>query len=446
MMAFFDSLVQRELEGWSTDDMGDSDGEIYGGFAHTVQSSSPASNISRSGDEGGFSPFTIAFASVMARQELLESQEDGSNPPHNLLDLDLHCPERVSGSETPTPAEHSGREESDRDPAVPEEPEASVSDNAPSTSEEHSTSHAEPAAEANDASSPRNLESFDAAEASSSTVQDSQASRRSISSLIAQKRKEYLAAVRRAEKRSQTKRKPKHTWSSLKRKKRLKVRHSCVREDDSSTSDSSDYGGLNARFSSDEDSSHLSVDGDQVNTEEQIENIQAAHRKKTLDLKRLKNLRCRVMKSDSDSDSEIPNKNCLSKIQSNTCVKVSIACKEGHNSDKGEVGPHLSEAHYDSRSSGVSASGVGSTVGEGSAVNVDCACVRPSTSQHQPDPSHAESNSKFNRTLTGMTESLNSSEPDNESTRRNVNNAFKSHKSNKRNYRKQQKKHSSDED
>lgn len=76
MMAFFDSLVQRELEGWSSDDSLSSNEEaLYSRIVQLSQSdidsddslieAADRSNNSRDGDPS-FSPFTIAFASVMA--------------------------------------------------------------------------------------------------------------------------------------------------------------------------------------------------------------------------------------------------------------------------------------------------------------------------------------------------------------------------------------------
>lgn len=79
MMAFFDSLVQRELEGWSSDDdLSSNEDELY---ERIVQLS--RSEISMSGsdtdDDGSFSPFTLAFASVMAARTVEENAASGEN-------------------------------------------------------------------------------------------------------------------------------------------------------------------------------------------------------------------------------------------------------------------------------------------------------------------------------------------------------------------------------
>lgn len=76
MMAFFDSLVQRELEGWSSDEeYSTNDDDFYERMAQAQAelleiSPQPSSDD----DEGSFSPFTIAFASVMTAREADNSQ------------------------------------------------------------------------------------------------------------------------------------------------------------------------------------------------------------------------------------------------------------------------------------------------------------------------------------------------------------------------------------
>ena len=87
MMAFFDSLVQRELEGWSTDDsVHDSENTsnyqpfvVRGSNTTDDSNSDTLSNHSlHSGDEeGGLSPFTMAFAIAMARRA--RQTEDGDD-------------------------------------------------------------------------------------------------------------------------------------------------------------------------------------------------------------------------------------------------------------------------------------------------------------------------------------------------------------------------------
>lgn len=85
MMAFFDSLVQRELEYWSSDeDMSSNEIELYDSILQVTRHSQHQANggndndaahqerdghSSDSSDNSDFSPFTLAFASVMAAQE-----------------------------------------------------------------------------------------------------------------------------------------------------------------------------------------------------------------------------------------------------------------------------------------------------------------------------------------------------------------------------------------
>ena len=85
MMAFFDSLVQRELEYWSSDeDMSSNEIELYdsilqvtrhpqhqanGGNENEAAQQEREGHSSDSSDNSDFSPFTLAFASVMAAQE-----------------------------------------------------------------------------------------------------------------------------------------------------------------------------------------------------------------------------------------------------------------------------------------------------------------------------------------------------------------------------------------
>nr|KAG5700698.1 hypothetical protein BaRGS_029063 [Batillaria attramentaria] len=89
MMAFFDSLVQRELEYWSSDeDLSSNEIELYDSILQATRRSQQLeaeenSNNENDGQPGGaggghssdssdnseFSPFTLAFASVMATHE-----------------------------------------------------------------------------------------------------------------------------------------------------------------------------------------------------------------------------------------------------------------------------------------------------------------------------------------------------------------------------------------
>lgn len=79
MMAFFDSLVQRELEGWSTDTQ-NSDSSHYNQFVERSASDSDTSSVSSvvSRDEdGSLSPFTMAFASAMQQRSEVNAPSDG---------------------------------------------------------------------------------------------------------------------------------------------------------------------------------------------------------------------------------------------------------------------------------------------------------------------------------------------------------------------------------
>lgn len=88
MMAFFDSLVQRELEYWSSDeDLSSNEMELYDSILQATRRSQQLQDLegddqdyrvqphvgegdaSDSSDNSEFSPFTLAFASVMAAQE-----------------------------------------------------------------------------------------------------------------------------------------------------------------------------------------------------------------------------------------------------------------------------------------------------------------------------------------------------------------------------------------
>ena len=109
MMAFFDSLVQRELEGWSTDDsVHDSEGVgnyqpfvVRGSNTTDDSNSDTLSNHSlHSGDEdGGLSPFTMAFAIAMARRaRQSEDGEDGDGDtarPDDILNVRSSFMERL---------------------------------------------------------------------------------------------------------------------------------------------------------------------------------------------------------------------------------------------------------------------------------------------------------------------------------------------------------------
>lgn len=119
MMAFFDSLVQRELEGWSTDESGlDSGNDIYEQImargASDDSSSTETNRSSHSGeDDGRLSPFTLAFASAMARRARQDSNnaDDTGNQGNdaninNILDqLENESEEPEAGSSSSLPGQ-----------------------------------------------------------------------------------------------------------------------------------------------------------------------------------------------------------------------------------------------------------------------------------------------------------------------------------------------------
>ncbi|XP_045175109.2 uncharacterized protein LOC123536202 [Mercenaria mercenaria] len=74
MMAFFDSLVQRELDGWSSDDsMSSNEEALYSRIIQLSQSDIDSDDSfpdlgQNEHDDPAYSPFSVAFASVMASQ------------------------------------------------------------------------------------------------------------------------------------------------------------------------------------------------------------------------------------------------------------------------------------------------------------------------------------------------------------------------------------------
>lgn len=114
MMAFFDSLVQRELEGCSSDDdLSSSEQELYERIIQLSQSDMSNGSESESGadvghsttnnntsdvnyeEDSAFSPFSIAFASVVAVQTSRSMEEQSSGI---SLDTSLDTSATQSGS------------------------------------------------------------------------------------------------------------------------------------------------------------------------------------------------------------------------------------------------------------------------------------------------------------------------------------------------------------
>ena len=155
MLAFFDSLVQREINGWSSDESPESSPER---FHRYVPTDSDSSDGSHSDVEDGFSPFTMAFANAMAN-EMRNAIDDGDAPV---------ATDRNDGNVSNSPLPNLGTNAHD----------------APNTGSDGTTGTTAPDSE---------------------TVPK----RQSIASLIANKRKEYMNIVERTEQRSKQKRRKK---------------------------------------------------------------------------------------------------------------------------------------------------------------------------------------------------------------------------------------------
>ena len=153
MLAFFDSLVQREINGWSSDESPESSPERYHRYVPT--DNSDTSDGSHSDVEDGFSPFTMAFANAMAN-EMRSAIGDGA-----AAVAESRNDETVSSSPPSNPAANTGADET--------------------------------------------LPTMGTAAPDSATVPK----RQSIASFIANKRKEYLNTVAKTEQRSKKKRKNK---------------------------------------------------------------------------------------------------------------------------------------------------------------------------------------------------------------------------------------------
>ena len=98
MMAFFDSLVQRELEGWSSDESLESNNEVLEREAPLSASSS-----SQSDDEfDSYSPFTLRFASsILANVQSSEDNEDSELNHINAIVSELRSSDHTVQHENP---------------------------------------------------------------------------------------------------------------------------------------------------------------------------------------------------------------------------------------------------------------------------------------------------------------------------------------------------------
>lgn len=257
MMAFFDSLVQRELEEWSTDDSLSSNDEFYSRFMQVSHSDETANESGSHSEDGGFSPFTLAFASVVTNINGGQENESG-----NLLDLDEHTA-RVAAS----------------------------------TSQDHSEEQGE---------------------ASGLEGQRPGNSRRSISGLIAQKRREYLMNLKRS-----------HEHESKAKRNKLKILKR--RAESSSDSTSNSKGGKKKKKSNETLSATTSESesNSESNSKTDRKTQFPSFKKQKPHLKKLNMLRALIYNSDSsDSDS------VLDRVQFTS--KEFISTSDSSSSDKGQ--------------------------------------------------------------------------------------------------------------
>ena len=335
MMAFFDSLVQRELEGLTSDDL-DSEPELVNQYNNTVQSDS-GDAASNSEAEGGYSPFTIAFASVMAQRELeQEVNDDIADGAGHHSDAELNVANIIQRPQN----------------------EAPISVLLPNVND---------------------VQNDEAIVASNLPGQRPNPNRVSISSLIATKRNEYLASISKTDRKSR--RRPSNVASGSaagrSRPKRLRL---CRYERTSSSNSNSS--------SSDSDSTQSSESmTDPEISPEQLDlalgrgtSTQQASKKSQL--LKWKRLRSQVVNSDSDDSEDEPassfvgpNLSVISNITSKSSMTInggsaasdtdktaetsdpdhhsktisSPSCRESEadkDTDTGEceIGPHISKS------------------------------------------------------------------------------------------------------
>lgn len=270
MMAFFDSLVQRELEEWSTDDSLSSNEEFYSRFMQVSNSDDTANETGSHSEDGGFSPFTLAFASVVTNINGGQENESG-----NLLDLDEHTA-RVAAS----------------------------------TSRDHSEEQGE---------------------LSGLEGQRPGNSRRSISGLIAQKRREYLMNLKRS-----------HEHESKIKLKRLKIlkRRAESSSDSASNSKSRKKKKKSNDLRSDTTSVSESNSDRESNSKTNRKTKSPSFKKQKPHLKKLNRLRALIENSDSsDSDSgqervEFKSKEFISTSDSSSSDRGQVPCSEAKSKGK----------------------------------------------------------------------------------------------------------------
>lgn len=251
MMAFFDSLVQRELDGWSSDDsMSSNEEALYSRIVQLSQSDIDSDDsIFDLGDndteDPAYSPFTVAFASVMASQAV----EGNENFPR--LNRALETAERIYA-------------------------EASDDHEAGQTSEDINHS--------------QNLENF--GQRSVSNVDEENTSHRELTTLIKRKKIELRESM---------KRKLKYPLAEI-------VLSSSDENDDVCGIDDSSVSSLNIVIGEDCQESSREKTMSLCKTLE-VDNILVVNTQAHTKLQRLKNLRKSVMNSESDtSDIEIHEK------------------------------------------------------------------------------------------------------------------------------------------
>ncbi|KAJ8309567.1 hypothetical protein KUTeg_014441 [Tegillarca granosa] len=122
MLAFFDSLVQRELEGWSSDDnLSTEEEELFerivqfsrsdlsedsseeSDTGNTINTTETSNNYESATDNSSiFSPFTIAFASVMAAQAVESTDNTGTT--NSMNESEQRCNESQQSTNTTRPS------------------------------------------------------------------------------------------------------------------------------------------------------------------------------------------------------------------------------------------------------------------------------------------------------------------------------------------------------
>ena len=286
MIAFFDSLVQRELEGMSSDDSMPSDDAFIENLVQ--RSGSDSSTPVHSEDDDDNAHASLTLSQIVSPNNTAQQTREL----HHLLDMDtqISVATESTSSVRAMQAESSGSAQRN------------------STNSRASTSHS--------------------TDQSSSLAERS----RSISALIATKRKDYLSTVNKltkleARKAKRKKEKLKKCFELVKLRRDKRRLKRSVLESDSSDSDSSNDDSVSSTSSSSSSSSESSNNSSKsspskaVDLDEILNRNSNDARKRTADLKRLARLRQRA----NLSDDEIDNKdNTNHKTTSNSNCQVSV--------------------------------------------------------------------------------------------------------------------------